>query len=240
MKKLKLFSKRVTIIIPLLFMIFGAIVYTTEYTGEGNNPGVIKKFLDASIPISVLMAIIISVIMIWIISTICLVFCVNVEKLVKEKDDYKNSYEKLLTDVEKNNNNKLDKNVFKRIKEILPLEKMMDFTRDLDLGNKFSFDYVEMIDDFFRTENNPEYRFIDLKLEQLRNDLIYTLKDLNSVLAEYSDRIGDTNLWRIRRTLKSDNPELYSKTIRLANSYATKAWELYDDLISSARQLLGE
>ncbi|MBX4272099.1 hypothetical protein [Clostridium estertheticum] len=274
MKKLKLISKLITIIISAISVIFAAIVYTPEYMGKGSKTGVIKAFLDNDITISVLMIIIIVVTLLWIVFALILFSSSNIDKIIIEKNNHKQKNVQLSINIEEYkdkldqnikeeankrkqiikeeaskreqiikehaNKRELDSNVIKKIKAVLPVESMMDFTKYSDLGNKFSSQYVEMMDNFFSVEDHPEYRFQDIQLEDLRVNLSNTLKQLNLILIEYSDQISDVDFYRIRRSLKLDNPELYSKIVRESNDTATKAWMLYDSLISLSRQLLGE
>ncbi|MDG5854382.1 hypothetical protein [Clostridium beijerinckii] len=238
MKILKMVSKFITIIVPIIFMIFGAFVYAPEYNGSDGKPSMIKSFLEITIPISTLTIIIIILVIIWAVSGGNLIFILKIEKQMKEKNHYKQMYEKLLENIKQENSRRpLEKKILDRIKILLPVEKMLDFTRDHDFGNKFPLEYIKMMGDFLLTENNPEYKFQDIKFEELRMNLIKVLKELNLILAENSEGVAQTELYRIRRELKSDKPELYSKIIRESNECATNAWELYDKLICEGKQL---
>ncbi|QTL98610.1 hypothetical protein GM661_11870 [Iocasia frigidifontis] len=218
-------------LIYFIMAVFAVIVYTPEYYSE-NKIGFLKDLLsrEISMSISLLMLLIIVFIFIWILI-----------KVFFRYDTILNNYKKQLCEIEnKNNNKKLDEAVFKRLKDVLPYNNVRNFLKDKDLGNKFSRENLEMIYNFLSEKDNPEFKFKNKEIEVLIKKLNKKLTELTSLLGEYASTVGNTEMLRIHRSLKSHDPVLYSKIIREANNTATEAWNNYHKIIDLGRENFGD
>ncbi|WP_018924951.1 hypothetical protein [Salsuginibacillus kocurii] len=132
----------------------------------------------------------------------------------------------------------LDLHVYKKIRELLEHEMMMDFLKDLDLSiQPFPFAYVKMVYTFSQTEDNPEYKFMDKELDEIRIKLINSLKILDSLLGVNSEGMGDGVRYIITKNNMSHEERL--DITNKINEATFNAWEDYKLFIELGRVKFG-
>ncbi|WP_139085259.1 hypothetical protein [Bacillus sp. FJAT-27264] len=252
----------------MLFLLFGVIVYTPEFLGKNSEPGPIKQLLDTPVKLSLLLMILVFIALVYMFLTIAAFMTKKIikhrdendilsrdigefemlkEKLEQFKVELKNCdeekriiSEKLDQQLKNNSQNKQDEDVIKRIINILPVERMTYFTKKLSFGNNFEYSYIEMIEGYLRTIENPTYIFNNIYLEEQRNMLAIKLRELIMELFLHLDKVDSVrDIWTISPSLKARNPSEYNDIVNTANDLATEAGKVYDNIIKHSRKNLG-
>lgn len=184
----------------------GLFFYTPEYE-------LLKSILHYRIPVSILMLIIIVIGVITFASHMILYII------------------KLKTRIKTSNR---DREILNEIKKLLPLNYAKDFLGQFDFGSgKFSYEKLETLEKFIDIEENPEFHFLDKKLDIEKQELLEVAKRLKRLFIEHFDRIpGDKDEWRMSKNLKERDRQLYEKAIEEVNQTSSEMWEKYKKLIS--------
>ena len=133
--------------------------------------------------------------------------------------------------------NELDLHVYKKIREILIHKSIIDLLNELDIGRQgFPFDHIRMLVKFFEIMRNPEYKFMDNELEEVRIKLVTSLKVLDNLLVEHSEsRSGGEQYYIPRNWNNNDHLPIIEKI----DEAASIAWEVYEEFIDLGRKKFG-
>lgn len=135
----------------------------------------------------------------------------------------------------------LDKALYYRIKELLPLNQAIRFARDGRIVcGSFPRSILDELDRFLDACNDPAFEFIDADLEALRSKLESDIDRFTNLAA--------TNTWAFEKDLtrqiippewKSEQPELLRKIAAEFVANGEEIGKTYDEIVRQVRRKLG-
>jgi hypothetical protein len=135
----------------------------------------------------------------------------------------------------------LDRQVYRKLKEVLPSDSSIHFIRFNNYaGFSFPLDQHKNLHDFLRACEFPEFEFIDPDLEGLRGTLRKTVEEFVSMIG--------MNTWRVpgtegRNSVPSEwedqQPERFEEVVNRLHDLTTQICDTYDSIIRIARIRLG-
>lgn len=142
----------------------------------------------------------------------------------KDADQLKREYE-------------LDLHVYQKIRETLIHKSMIDLLNELDIGRQgFPFDHIRMLVKFYELMRNPEYKFMDKELEEVRVKLVTNLKVLDNILAEHCESRSGGEQYYIPRSMHNNDHLLVIEKI---DDAVSNAWEVYELFIEIGKRKFG-
>lgn len=131
-----------------------------------------------------------------------------------------------------------DRKLFKEFAQVLS-DANVEFLKEHDFGQ--SFNRMEDIGDFsnFTTQwaNNPKFEFLNKDIECIKSELLCKTSDMLHLIGKYTFQIGEGRS-KIQEELKTENSELYLKTIKEMSDSADIVCELYDKFIRECKNKL--
>lgn len=146
---------------------------------------------------------------------------------------------KLKNDKEKMKyNKKLNSKILREIRKKLYESGSIDFIQTHDFSDAYPVNFFKPINEYlYKTENDPEFNFLDTDLKILKENLDYHISKFSDVLGNNShdllvrkDLVGIPKDWRERL------PQHRKKIVEEANHHARKIVENYTELIQLARK----
>jgi len=131
-----------------------------------------------------------------------------------------------------------DKKIYLKIKdELLPLDWWLWFIKDFNFA-WFTFK-LDKVNDLFSISdaqiNNPSLKFLDKKLEKLKNDLFLEIKNI-----VYEISINTFPKWLWMQTVppewEIENPKMFEKVVNNLHTYSSNIWSKYNIFIDYWRK----
>ena len=131
----------------------------------------------------------------------------------------------------------MDTATFYELEKHLPFS-VLKYLSELDFGTgKYSFGYLNDIQQFPNLSRFPQYEFLDMDLECAKADLSGSIEDFFASSLPYLH--SDDAKWvMIPRDWKYKNPESYFHGVEILNHASTKIWKNYCSYISLCRRKL--
>ena len=132
----------------------------------------------------------------------------------------------------------IDSNLLKEIKKMLYETKRIDYMRSCDFGNPFHQNFLDPLMDYQdKSDNDPEFEFLDSNLNVLKEDLDYNISKLISVLSLNTFSFGANPILRaVPKEWREQEPERFKKVVNKANNHAARIVVIYSELVQLARK----
>ena len=129
-------------------------------------------------------------------------------------------------------NNKIlqDKKTINKLDEYLPY-KTIKFIHEHDFGGAYRIEHIQNIEIFLENAKNPEFFFLDKKLENLKIKLIKLLYEFVHLLAGNSNPTNDSyEIFKIRSINEWDKKSDWYLIVKQIHDYADKIYENYSQI----------
>lgn len=133
---------------------------------------------------------------------------------------------------------KFDSNILKEIKNILNDYHTIEFIRDHDFEGAYAQDRTDPLFSYFnKNKNEPEFRFLDSDLNNLKKDLDTNIAKLLDVLVHNTFDLEVNKDFRgIPKDWREKAPEHHGEIVDKANHHADKIVEVYSELVQLANK----
>ena len=107
-----------------------------------------------------------------------------------------------------------------------------------DFNSTYERDLVDPLINYNeKYRNDPEFKFMDPELNDLKLKLNDNVAGLLQTLGKYSQPLDvNPNFSSIPKDWEFKNPELFQKAVSASNGYADEITKIYEKLISLARE----
>jgi hypothetical protein len=109
--------------------------------------------------------------------------------------------------------------------------------RQHNFGDPFATDVLDVIGEF-RYRTGAGHEFIDQELEQKRASFLEACSKFSNDATCYTSILGNSHLRRVPKEWHTENREHYDKVVKGLNDKATALFDIYNDLVRSARRKL--
>ena len=135
-------------------------------------------------------------------------------------------------------NKSLDSKILKEIKDTLYKSGVMYLMKNHDFNSTYERDLVDPLINYHeKYRNDPEFKFMDPELNDLKLKLNDNVAGLLQTLGKYSQPLDvNPNFSSIPKDWEFKNPELFQKAVSASNGYADEITKIYEKLISLARE----
>lgn len=159
---------------------------------------------------------------------------IRVYKVENENKKLKDEEQKKIEEKRK----KIDSNLLKEIKEMLYEKKMIEYMRVQDFGGPFYVDILDPLDDYLhKSDNDPEFEFLDSDLNELKKELDYNIRTLLHTIGINTFKLGiNPTLFAVPREWREEQPERFNEVVNKVNHHANKVVEIYNELVRVARK----
>lgn len=131
----------------------------------------------------------------------------------------------------------LDKELFKKLVELLNLNSFIRFIKTHSFTNSFNQSSLEAMDRFLYYWGEPEYEFIDAEIETVRAELYDLMKKFSHEIACNTFPLGNGK-FSIPDEWSWKFEERYKKTVLDLDTKATLIYEKYVELVRLGREKL--
>ena len=132
-----------------------------------------------------------------------------------------------------------DREVLKKLQELLPSETAIFLIRETDFGGAFSQVIFDDFNRFINYSDEPGFFFLDKELEELRLDLFTKVKRFNNRLSSESfPLLTGVEFSRIKAPHEYPDPKKYHELKIELNNLASEVRNSYTLLVKSAKRKL--
>lgn len=133
-----------------------------------------------------------------------------------------------------------DREVFEKIKKILPSNGSIEYIRDHDFGGIYRVSKLDQLDDYISEMVKPDYFFVDRKMESCRLELLENVKAfyIRLGLEAFPLREGNIDMNCIPKEHEFDDRTRYHKIREELNSLASKVCKSYDKFVKFSKERL--
>lgn len=158
---------------------------------------------------------------------------IRVFKLENENKILKNVEHKKITE----KHNEIDSKMLKEIRAMLYESQTIEFMRVHDFGGPFFSDVISPLDDYLhKSDNDPEFEFLDSDLNDLKKELDQNIRALLDTLHNDTFKLdANPTLNAVPKEWRRENPDRFNEVVKNANHHATKLVEIYNELVQVAR-----
>lgn len=158
-------------------------------------------------------------------------------KLKKENKKLNKFYKDYISS-KTNYNQQSDSKILKRMKSMLYDSGVIKMMKDHDFGSDYDINLIYSLNDYcYKSENDPEFKFIDPELNTLKNKLDYSISKLLQLLGKYGQPLKtNINYSAIPKGWRATKPDLYKKVTNKSNKHADEIFEIYEEIIVLAQE----
>ena len=117
------------------------------------------------------------------------------------------------------------------------LSEGIDFIREHDLGGSFSTAYLQKLYYFEYIKKNPNYNFLNPKIEKLKKELIQQIIAFKEITLTNTFPING-DIVRIPAEWRDEKPEFYNKIRQSIHAAADNVCKSYDKFINKGKKIL--
>ncbi|MBK7331200.1 MAG: hypothetical protein IPI87_01810 [Betaproteobacteria bacterium] len=130
-----------------------------------------------------------------------------------------------------------DRELFRRLLQVLPAEGSIAFIGNADFGNAFDRRRLDDLNNFYYSWDNPEHRFLDQALEEKRMELfVAVVQFLDAVrLHAATDPAGVQSVVPVNADCDADLPERIREGVRQLNGAAKAVVTIHQEIVLLGR-----
>ncbi|MBK6395526.1 MAG: hypothetical protein IPF73_13255 [Betaproteobacteria bacterium] len=130
-----------------------------------------------------------------------------------------------------------DRELFRRLLQVLPAEGSIAFIGNADFGNAFDRRRLDDLNNFYYSWDNPEHRFLDQALEEKRMELfVAVVQFLDTVrLHATPDPASVQSVVTVNADRDADLPERIREGVRQLNGAAKAVVTIHQEIVFLGR-----
>jgi hypothetical protein len=133
----------------------------------------------------------------------------------------------------------LDRQTMRRLVEILPWNRAINFVRHHDFGGSFRDGDVNDFHIFLSECANPTFEFLDADIEGMRAALLGAIRQLYDIYAAETFVSEVRDLREVPPEWEATQPERYFRVIAQIHVAASQVCDAYDQLVRAGHRKLG-